>query len=118
MRFSAGSTAVFIRWSSTSVMNGCDIRIPEGVRIRIRLFGHYAIRFLACSLAGDALGMKVPTMTRILFGQTIPLPHCVFDLLVQPRQLAYIAARNRAFWDVCLAPLISLDVFDGCGRLS
>src|SRR5215467_11744324 len=43
MRFSAGSTAVFIRWSSTSVMNGCDIRIPEGVRIRIRLFGHYEI---------------------------------------------------------------------------
>src|SRR5215813_10784766 len=43
MRFSAGSTAAFIRWSWTSVMNGCDIRIPEGVRIRIRLFGHYAI---------------------------------------------------------------------------
>src|SRR5215467_3936233 len=43
MRFSAGSTAVFIQWSSTSVMNGCDIRIPEGVRIRIRLFGHYAV---------------------------------------------------------------------------
>src|SRR5215469_12734984 len=43
MRFSAGSTAVFIRWSSTSVMNGCDIRIPEGVRIRIRLFGHYGL---------------------------------------------------------------------------
>src|SRR5215469_11627443 len=41
MRFSAGSTAVFIRWSSTSAMNCCDIRIPEGVRIRIRLFGHY-----------------------------------------------------------------------------
>src|SRR5215471_17070419 len=41
MRFSAGSTAVFIRWSSASVMNGCDIRIPEGVRIRIRLFGYY-----------------------------------------------------------------------------
>src|SRR5262249_19431244 len=43
MRFSAGSTKVFIRWSSTSVMNGCDIRIPEGVRIRIRLFGHYGL---------------------------------------------------------------------------
>src|SRR5262245_13888468 len=43
MRFSAGSTAVFIRWSLTSVMNGCAIRIPEGVRIRIRLFGHYEI---------------------------------------------------------------------------
>src|SRR5215831_387856 len=43
MRFSAGSTAVFIRWSSTSVVNGCDIRIPEGIRIRIRLFGHYGI---------------------------------------------------------------------------
>jgi hypothetical protein len=24
-------------------VNGCDRRIPEGVRIRIRLFGHYAI---------------------------------------------------------------------------
>jgi CBS domain-containing protein len=24
-------------------MNGCDIRIPEGVRIRIRLFGHYGL---------------------------------------------------------------------------
>src|SRR5215831_7051256 len=48
MRFSAGSTAVFIRWSSTSVMNGCDIRIPEGVRIRIRLFGHYELTIYAC----------------------------------------------------------------------
>src|SRR5262245_13841579 len=43
MRFSAGSTAVFIRWSSSSVMNGCDIPIPEGVRIRIRLLGPYAV---------------------------------------------------------------------------
>src|SRR5262249_59651664 len=38
------STAAFIRWSSTSVLNGCDIRIPEGVKIRIRLFGHYDLR--------------------------------------------------------------------------
>jgi hypothetical protein len=29
--------------AATSVMNGCDIRIPEGVRIRIRLFGPYAL---------------------------------------------------------------------------
>src|SRR5215468_6260003 len=51
MRFSAGSTAVFIRWSSTSVMNGCDIRTPEGVRIRIRLFGHYEQAAAAGDLA-------------------------------------------------------------------
>src|SRR5215469_14575814 len=51
MRFSAGSTAVFIRWSWTSVMNGCDIRIPEGVRIRIRLFGHYGVRITCLDLS-------------------------------------------------------------------
>jgi hypothetical protein len=28
------------------------------------------------------------------------------------RQLAYVPTRKGAVWDVCLAPLISLDVFD------
>ena len=56
--------------------------------------------------ACTSLGMGLPAVTSILFGQIISPPLCVFDFVIQVRQFGYVTARNRLSWNVCLAPLI------------
>jgi hypothetical protein len=60
--------------------------------------------------------MGLAAMNGILFGQIISLLLGVFDFLIQPRQLGYVAASYRPSRNICLASLICVAVFVGCDR--
>src|SRR5262249_44890969 len=105
MRFSAGSTAVFIRWSSTSVMNGCDIRIPEGVRIRIRLFGDYGIVEFAESYTSAPLPRSHPTL-RVARTFAAGQQACRYSRQTPQWRICRRTRENTACWIIQLGILL------------
>jgi hypothetical protein len=61
--------------------------------------------------------MDLATVTSELFSQIISLPLCVFDFLIQVRQLDYVTARNRIFGNVCFAQPVRVHVPVGCDSM-